>query len=510
MDVVDNWKICRRERSYEMGCTTLLVGKNASYDGSTIMARDDDSGSDDFNFKKFEVVMPEDQPRHYHSVLSDFEIDLPDQPMRYTETPDAVQKVGGYWGQGGINEVNVSMTATETITSNAMVQGADPMVPDGFGEEDMPTLVLPYIHSAREGVERLGSLLEQYGTYEMNAVGFQDVNEIWWLETIGGHHWIAKRVPDDEYVVMPNQQGIDSFDFSDAFGAREHHMCSSDMIEFIEKYHLDRTMDLDKEEKDLRKVTDFDARGAFGSHDDADQTYNTPRAWFILRYLNPNTFTWEGPDADFTPMSDNMPWSLVPERKISIEEVKYALSGHYQNTEYDPYGGFGPEEWREKFRPIGINRNAVLSVTQIRPYMPEEIRCLQWVAFGSNAFNALVPFYTNVEDTPEYMKNTTAKVSTDSFYWSNRLIAALADPHFQQCANLIEQYQNKVAYESHRHIHESDDAFTGEKPQNVCRFLEERNQKMSDFTQECTDDLMDKVLFTVSMQMRNKFSRSDA
>ena len=39
-----------------MGCTTLLVGKNASYDGSTIMARDDDSGSDDFNFKKFEVV----------------------------------------------------------------------------------------------------------------------------------------------------------------------------------------------------------------------------------------------------------------------------------------------------------------------------------------------------------------------------------------------------------------------------------------------------------------------
>jgi dipeptidase len=282
------------------------------------------------------------------------------------------------------------------------------------------------------------------------------------------------------------------------------------MIEFIEKYHLDRTMDLDKEEKDLRKVTDFDARGAFGSHDDADHTYNTQRAWFILRYLNPNTFTWEGPDADFTPMSDNMPWSLVPERKISIEEVKYALSGHYQNTEYDPYGGFGPEEWREKFRPIGINRNTVLSVTQIRPYMPEEIRCLQWVAFGSNAFNSLVPFYTNVEDTPEYMKNTTAKVSTDSFYWSNRLIAALADPHFQQCANLIEQYQNKVAYESHRHIHESDDAFTGEKPQNVCRFLEERNQKISDFTQECTDDLMDKVLFTVSMQMRNKFSRSDA
>ena len=67
-----------------MGCTTILVGKNATYDGSTFMARDDDSGSDDFNIKKFEVVMPEDQPRHYKSVLSAFEMDLPDNPMPYT------------------------------------------------------------------------------------------------------------------------------------------------------------------------------------------------------------------------------------------------------------------------------------------------------------------------------------------------------------------------------------------------------------------------------------------
>ena len=40
-------------------------------------------------------------------------------------------------------------------------------------------------------------------------ISFQDVNEIWWLETIGGHHWMARRVPDDSYVVMPNQLGID-------------------------------------------------------------------------------------------------------------------------------------------------------------------------------------------------------------------------------------------------------------------------------------------------------------
>ena len=67
----------------------------------------------------------------------------------------------------------------------------------------------------------------------MNAVAFQDSDEIWLLETIGGHHWIARRVPDNAYVVMPNQLGIDEFDMDDAFGEQREFMCSSDMREFV-------------------------------------------------------------------------------------------------------------------------------------------------------------------------------------------------------------------------------------------------------------------------------------
>jgi len=72
---------------------------------------------------------------------------------------------------------------------------------------------LPYIKTAREGVLRLGQLLETYGTYESNGIAFSDTEEIWWLETIGGHHWIARRVPDDAYVTNPNQLGIDHYEF---------------------------------------------------------------------------------------------------------------------------------------------------------------------------------------------------------------------------------------------------------------------------------------------------------
>lgn len=369
-----------------MPCTTILVGKKASYDGSTMIARNDDSGSGHFTAKKFIVVHPEEQPRKYKSEISHVEIELPDNPMRYTSMPNAL-KGEGVWAASGVNEANVGMTATETITSNPRVLGADPLVvyqpaedgkeeaAGGIGEEDIVYIVLPYIRSAREGVKRLGSLLEKYGTYEMNGIAFQDRDEIWWLETIGGHHWMARRVPDNMYVVMPNQLGIDHFDLEDALGEQREYMCSADLKEFIEKYHLDLSMD-----------GVLNPRDAFGSHDDADHVYNTPRAWFMERYLNPHTKKWEGPDADFTPASDDLPWAMVPEKKITVEDVKYVLSAHFQGTPYDPYAAYGDKSMKGAFRSIGINRNDFLSVIQMRPDQPEDSAILEWVAFASNAF----------------------------------------------------------------------------------------------------------------------------
>ncbi|MBQ1620624.1 MAG: C69 family dipeptidase, partial [Oscillospiraceae bacterium] len=317
-----------------MPCTTVLVGKNASNDRSTMIARTDDGF---FDVKKLIVVEPKDQKKHYKSAISHVEIDLPDNPMRYTACP-SVDPKQGIWAATGINAAQVGMTATETITSNPRVLAADPLVeykkaktrrekdiPGGIGEEDIVVLVLPYIHSAREGVLRLASLLEQYGTYESNGIAFNDENEVWWMETIGGHHWMAKRVPDDVCVVMPNQFGMDSFDLDDAFGAQREHLCSADLREFIAENHLD-----------LNQNGAFNPRDIFGSHTDMDHVYNTPRAWFMGRCLAPHTYSWDGENADFTPESDDIPWCFVPERKLAVEDVKYLLSTHYQGTPYNP------------------------------------------------------------------------------------------------------------------------------------------------------------------------------
>ena len=493
-----------------MPCTTILVGKKASYDGSTMIARNDDSPSGQFTPKKFVVVHPEEQPKKYESVLSHVEIDLPEDPMRYTAVPNALDGEG-IWAAHGVNAAGVGMTATETITSNARVLGADPLVEyvpakdgveeisGGIGEEDIVSLVLPYIHSAREGVTRLGSLLEKYGTYEMNGIAFSDKNEIWWLETIGGHHWIARRVPDDAYVVMPNQFGIDAFDLEDALTEQKEHMCSADLKEFIEKNHLDLSQD-----------GSFSARDAFGSHDDSDHVYNTARAWYMLRTLNPRTKVWDGPNAEYTPFSDDLPWCMVPEKKITPEDVKYVLSSHYQGTPYDPYASYGARENRGVYRSIGINRNDFVALIQLRPDLPADLQAVEWVAYASNALNAMVPFYANVETTPAYLAGTTGEVSTDSFYWVSRMIAAMADASYGKSVFHVERYELGVLSACRALLNQYDAKQLAETdPARRAALRQEANEALAAEVKARAADTLDKVLFELSSNMKNAYSRSD-
>ncbi len=535
-----------------MSCTTILVGKDATYDGSTMIARNDDSGSGHFTAKKFTVVSAKDLPKKYVSVLSHVEIPLPAKGFRYTCTPNAVEGKG-IWAAAGVNEKNVGMTATETITSNPRVLGADPLVeyeaakdgkPEkkgGIGEEDLVVLVLPYIKSAREGVKRLGELLEKYGTYEMNGIAFSDEKEIWWMETIGGHHFIARRVPDDCYVVMPNQLGIDYFDLEDAFGAQREYMCSSDLREFMEENHLNLSMwgsDLSDDEKLDKDI--FNPREAFGSQSDADHVYNTPRAWYMLRYFNPMTADFDGPDADFRPQDDYLPWRMSPERKITPEDVKYVLSSHYQGTPYDPYKSYGDKSQAGAYRSIGINRNDFLGFIQIRPYMPAPAKAVEWVAFASNAFNTMVPFYTNVETTPSYMNSTTGTVSTDSFYWTSRLIAAMADASYKTSLNLIERYEEAVLSKAHQILAKTDKIFLdaaaeqklndasrkaaaakkegakqvrAKKPvgkAEAIKICTAANEETAAMVRKEAEETLSKVLDACSNSMKNQYARSDA
>lgn len=484
-----------------MPCTTILVGKNASLDGSTIIARNDDGG---FDTKRLEVMLPKKQPRKYKSVISHVTVELPDNPMRYTLSPN-VSKKDGMWPASGINEANVGMTATETITANARVIGADPYVvykkktkkekevAGGIGEEDLVALVLPYIKSAREGVKRVGELLEKYGTYEANGMAFNDRDEIWWLETIGGHHWIARRVPDDRVVIMPNQFGLDNFDFEDAFSDAKDNMCSADLKDFIGKYHLG---DPD--------TADFNPRLVFGTASDHDHIYNTPRGWYMARFFIPHAYKWDGPDADFTPVSNDIPWSMVPERKVSVEDVRYLLGSYYQETPYNPYDN--RSELKGKYRTIGVPNSDVCAIMQIRGYMPDAIAGVSWYSMGGSGFTACFPVYTNVSTFPKYFGATTETVSTEYMYWHSRMIAALTDAHYATAELYDARYYNAVLNRGRELLNKYDAKILEGAEDSV---LEEANTKIAEMVKEESDKVLGKLLGNASEHMKIRFHRGD-
>lgn len=487
-----------------MACTTILVGKKATYNGSTMISRNDDNPTGHFSVKKFKVVEPYEQPTEYHSVISHCKIALPETPMRYTAVPNVNPEEKGIWAAAGINAANVAMTATETLTTNQRVLAADPLVeyvpatdtePEkigGIGEEDIVVLVLPYIHSAREGVMRLGMLLEQYGTYENNGIAFADHDEVWYLETVGGHHWIARRLPDDCYTVIANQFSLDEFDLEDATGAQENFMASPDILTFIEENHLN-----------LSKGA-FNARLAFGSHTDSDHVYNTPRVWYGQRYFNRTDPNWSNDDLVYGPESDVLPWCRRPDNLITVEDVKYVQSSTYQGT---PFSVYSKSEHANIYRSIGVNRTSFLGVAEIRNDVPEEISAIQWIAFASNVYNALVPIYTNCTKVPEYIGNTTLQVNTNNFYWANRLISALADAHHEQTIVSVERYQQALESACRKVL--VDGAKQYREGEDTIEFCNDQNQKIVDFVQKHTDKLLDEVLFTTSCLMKNSYSRSD-
>ena len=147
-----------------------------------------------------------------------------------------------------------------------------------------------------------------------------------------------------------------------------------------------------------------------------------------------------------------------------------------------------------------------MAILQLRGYMPEEISALEWICFGANPFNAALPVYANADKMPAYLSKVSMEVSTDTFYWTNRLIGAMADAHYGSCIQLIERYQGAVANGGHRLIHEFDKKML---ESGSFTAIEEANQALADMAKKEANDTLSKVLRQASLAMRCGYQRAD-
>jgi len=112
---------------------------------------------------------------------------------------------------------------------------------------------------------------------------------------------------------------------------------------------------------------------------------------------------------------------------------------------------------------------------------------------------------------PDYLANTTGKVSTDNFYWTSRLIAALADAGYKKNLNHIERYELSVQSKANHILNVTDDRLSAETdPQKRSKIQAEANEQIAVMAEREASKALSNVLFEVSSLMKNSYARSDA
>jgi dipeptidase len=395
-------------------CTTILVGPEATADGSLIIARNDDT-SDASGAHNILRRSSRQEAWTFRANANTFVWNLPPNGLSYTAWPkwQSQEQNNPSYEEAGINAYGVAISATETIFNSQAILAIDPYVTEtGVTEDSITTVVLPYATSAREGIRLLGAIIEAAGAGEGFGVALSDGNEIWYLETASGHHWLAQRLPADRYFVSANQGRFQNVDFNDPMNV----MNSSGFVDFLAK----------------NKLVD-PAGGQFNfftccvKDGERDHTYNYPRVRELLRLYSGIEYDRE----------DGLyPVFVKPTRKLTVQDVAQGLRNRYQGTPHDPYVNENP---REPYRPISVMRAALSHITQTRPDLPADIATVQYVAMGMPDLGVYFPFYKGLPDLPQAYQGATGHIDDRSMFWRTRRMQALVLQDYPRLAPVAHQ-----------------------------------------------------------------------
>ena len=454
-------------------CTTIIIGQEQTADGSMIVARSEDW--DAMEAKNYEIFEDTDNgPREFVAKDSPFRCELPEKALGYSAL--SPYNLHGHWGSAGFNTAGVGMSATESIFSSDEILKHDPLVENGVAENSVFNITLPYVHTAREGVERLGMLIEKHGIAEGFGIGFVDSKEIWYLETACGHRWLACRMPKDQYFVTGNQSRFRTYDPND----KENYLASADLIEFAEKHGLYNP-----------------AQGAFDFHEayardiKLDTTYNYPRVWGLQQLFSPEIKN------DVT--KNTFPVFAKAAHKVTLTELRTAFRFHYDNTEHDPYLNSNP---KEPYRPVSIFRTTQTHLLQVRPELPQAIGCVNYVAMGMADLGVFLPLYQGITSYPEAYTKGNGESSDDSAYWKFRKIMVLGMTNYNKYAPIIKEAYAKFEAETDQRQREMEEEYLRiykTQPLQAQDLLQAFSDKILNSALDLADRLQEK-LFTLMTQ----------
>lgn len=410
-------------------CTSFLVGKKASTDGSAFITyNQDDYGM----FGRLQYL-----PAGKHAAGEMRKIVDGDTNHYLGEIPEVPYT---YAVTGYINEHQLAITET---TFGGRSELADPKGIIDY--TSLMTLALQRARTAREAIRVMTTLVQQYGyASEGESFSIADPNEVWILEMIGkgpnekGAVWVAVRIPDDCIACHANQSRIHKFNLKD----KNNVMYAKDVITFARKKGFFSSKDVD-----------FSFANAYAPADFGAIRYCETRVWsFYNKWVNGMEQYLDYVDGKHIGKAEPMPLYFKPKQQLSLQDVMNSMRDHYEGTPFDitKDAGAGPYDapyrptplsWEyqgKKYfneRPISTQQTAGTYVIQVRASMPNAVGGVLW--FGNDDPNmvAYTPIYCCVSKVPECYNPKDANdvnFSWNSAFWVENWVSNMTYPRYSQ------------------------------------------------------------------------------
>ena len=405
-------------REEQRGCTMILAAKQATADGSVLM-----SYSNDWDGKgaSHVVVVPRTQHKPGETCKLINGAEIPQTEVTFGYVGNELLWTDHSTFENGINENQVAVCFGTAVDINPKAKEADPLLRENEKSAGLLVpwrLVLERARTAREGVDLVEKLFNQYGLREDGSFAIADPNEIWLFQIGGGHHWAAMRVPDDCYVIHDNTFRMGEVNCGDGTNCR----CSPGLVQFsIEKGLYDPASGPFNFKKSWGRI--------YTKNPPADR-----RIWRVQSLLTPGSSL--SPD---TPYFD-FPLALRPEQKITREKLMSIMRDHYEGSKLDltdDYKIGNPHQTTE--RTLCVTRTQYTVVTQLRSWLPGEIGGVFWLAMANPDVSTFIPWYQGVTETPPVFRSGSGRSDQESAYWAFKRIGVLVNAFY---GTLIDQVRS--------------------------------------------------------------------
>jgi len=430
----------------ELSCTSIMAGRLATVDGSVITAH-----SCDGNYRNWLNLVP----RKKNPAGATTKIY---SGLMHTETPWDTRNVSL---RGEIPEVEETLaylnTAYPCLNEYQLAIGETTIGgrrqlynPEGlFVIEELERIMLQRCRTAREAIKLAGELVKTYG-YGDNGecLTIADPKEVWHFEIFGagldkkGAVWAAVRIPDDHIGVSANIPRIGEINLNDP----NNFMASDNVISLAaEKGWWDPASG-----KPFRFWEAYSGRKPFGI-----------REYFIFKTL--------APSLKISLEDEALPFSIKPEKKVSVRDILKLYRETYAGTEFDMTKNLMVKDPRsgemvkspvanpwmsrdlmallntlqpgviEYQRPIAIAACAYAHVIQCRGWLPDPVGAVCWFAFDNPGQSARIPIFAGVSELPASFEICSQhEFRPDSAAWAFRRANRLATVRWGEASQFIE------------------------------------------------------------------------